>query len=241
MDMSNQFLSLSLFIMMLSFFIILSTVSDFEQNKSQPVINSISTAFSNKEIEEKLLPNTVEAPEEAASEGDALDKLDKLFNTTITGAQITRNRLGTVMHVRIPVAEFEKAVNIPPAATLQGGAPILQNTDNSFMPTLASLIQTKSSEVTYRMDMVLNIDKPAAIKAKDDPQNLKKDIQKVTGFAEKLEAAGVPVKLVSAGVVQGDPLMIDIYFKRYQPFNPMGLESANETENEAGPETGAEQ
>ena len=75
MDMANQFLSLSLFIMLLSFFIILNSLSSYEDVKSKPVLNSISMAFSKDTPDPILAPNTVESPIESNNEGDSLDKL----------------------------------------------------------------------------------------------------------------------------------------------------------------------
>ena len=44
--MANQFLSLSLFLMLLSFFIVLNSMSTFEQETTVPaVLNSLSLAY----------------------------------------------------------------------------------------------------------------------------------------------------------------------------------------------------
>ena len=48
--MANQFLSLSLFLMLLSFFIVLNSMSDFEKQTAVPaVLNSLSLAFSSRD------------------------------------------------------------------------------------------------------------------------------------------------------------------------------------------------
>ena len=57
--MANQFLSLSMFLMLLSFFIVLNSMSTFEKEVAVPaVLNSLSMAFSkqeNKLIKEYIL------------------------------------------------------------------------------------------------------------------------------------------------------------------------------------------
>jgi len=52
--MGSSFLNLSLFIMLLSFFIVMNSVSSYETTKISPVIDSIEMAFGSKLEEEKL-------------------------------------------------------------------------------------------------------------------------------------------------------------------------------------------
>ncbi len=223
--MANQFLTLSLFIMLLSFFIILNTVSNFETLKSKPVLNSLALAFANREVEQDLQPETIEAPEQAANEGDTLTKLDRLFNAQIIGAEVSRNRLGTIMHVRMSVKEFEKAISRSGGQTDVVITPGTETSDGSFFPTLVSLVQSHNMGAPYRMDMVLNAKDAPAEMAKDNPEVLKSRIATIESFSKTLESFGLPKKFMSAGLRQGDPEMIDIYFKRYEPFNPLGNQS----------------
>ena len=220
MSMANQFLSLSLFVMLLSFFIILNAVSNFEEVKSRPVLNSIALTFANKEVEPQLLPNVEESPTQSVNEGDTLDRIDGLFNAHIVGTQTSRNRLGTVMHVRMPLSEFEKAVSVA-SSGIPSNIWATNNADAPFLPTLVSLLQTQQNGPTYRMDMVLNTAELPSVMAKDEPQDLTRNVEKAAFLSEKLEEAGVPIKRMSAALIQGDEGMIDIYFRSYEPFTPL--------------------
>lgn len=217
--MANQFLALSLFVMLLSFFIILNALSNFEDVKSKPVLNSIALTFSNKDPEEVLSPNTVPAPAKSNKEGDTLDKLQALFNAHVTGVKVSKNRLGTTMHLRMPLSQFESSLLAPTRNTRANnqrlGAP------GTFLPTLLSLMQTRETEIPYRMDMVLNIkDKPSA-SIVDEPEKTRNRMKKITVIAKKLEDSGIQKKLMSAGLGKGDEDMVDIYFARYVPVNPL--------------------
>lgn len=219
MDMANQFLSLSLFIMLLSFFIILNALSNFEDVKSRPVLNSIATTFSNNAPTEVYSPNTVESIEKSVNEGDTLDSLKKLFNAHITGAKVTKNRLGTTMHIQMPLAEFETSLLTPSRnntpASQRFGAP------GTFTPTLISLMQTRETDIPYRMDMVLNTKIEPASATVDAPEQVRLDMNKISTLSKRLEESGLQKKLMSAGLAKGDVGMIDLYFTRYEPVNPV--------------------
>lgn len=220
MDTANQFLSLALFIMLLSFFIILNAVSSFEETKSAPVLNSLSITFSGKDLQEALEPNIVESAAQSINEGDTLDQLKALFNAHITGAKTRKNRLGTTMHIRMPIQQFERSLSAPRSA--QG----------SFLPTLASLIQTSDTKTIYRMDMVLNIPATPANAVSDAPEMLRKNLRKIALISKRIEENGVPKKLISSGLSQGEEDIIDIYFRRYEPFNPTGIDGITPSEAE---------
>jgi len=219
MDMANQFLALSLFIMLLSFFIILNTLSNFEDVKSRPVLNSIATTFSNNAPEEVHSPNAVESKQKSVNEGDTLDNLKTLFNAHITGAKVSKNRLGTMMHIQMPLKQFENSLLAPSRSNAISsqrlGAP------GTFTPTLISLMQTRETKIPYRMDMILNTKADPSNSVTDSPEQSRLDIQKVSTLSKRLEESGLAKKLISAGLAKGEVGMIDLYFTRYEPVNPM--------------------
>ncbi len=214
--MANQFLSLSLFLMLLSFFIVLNAVSDFEDNKSQPVMNSLSMAFSSEAIPQKSAPSfEVSEILDEKREGDTLEALEGVFNAHISGFEVKRNRLGTVMHVRVPVGRFENAIDFPsvPYSEISIGM------RGAFLPTMVTLLRSSNNDQPYRMDMVLNVSREPAVYLKDNPNAFRDDLRLVSDFALSMERAGMPKKMISAGMVKGDPSYIDLYFYRYKAFD----------------------
>jgi len=218
MDMANQFLALSLFIMLLSFFIILNTLSNFEDVKSRPVLNSIATTFSNNAPEDVLSPNAVESVKKSVNEGDTLENLKNLFNAHITAAKISQNRLGTMMHIQMPLKQFENSLLAPSRnnaiSSQRLGAP------GTFTPTLISLMQTRETKIPYRMDMILSTKVDPANALIDTPEQSRLDMQKIATLSKRLEESGLEKKLISAGLGKGEVGMIDLYFTRYEPVNP---------------------
>lgn len=218
--MVNQFLSLSLFLMLLSFFIVLNSMSDFEEQTAVPaVLNSLNLAFSGQEqvvqgSHMTLGPSAVPSPyEEGKGEGDTLETLDGLFNAHLAGFQSKKNRLGTVMHVSLPMKEFERSVKESSIEASQGGdiSPV------SFSQTMVTLLRSAKSGIPYRMDMVYNLEKDPLDLSRGAPDIFKSALGRVTALAEALERKGMPKKMMSAGLVKGKADSIDLYFYRYKP------------------------
>lgn len=219
-DMVNQFLALSLFIMMLSFFIILNTLSNFEEVRSKPVLNSIALAFSNQKDYERTDAGMDRTDiDSSVHTGDALDNLEGLFRAQIAGLDVRKNRLGTMMHIRMSREKFEKVLVTPDNPG--------QKTGSSFMPTLVSIVQSQDT-IPYRMDIVLNIpDNPPDLQ-NNEPAEALNAVRRSAVYTQSLEDAGLPSKLVTAGLGAGPEETVDVYFHRYEPFRLEGAETEEE-------------
>ena len=214
--MANQFLALALFLMLLSFFIVLNSVSSFDEVKSRPVMTSLIIAFSNRIPEKPEDPSVRPSPLVAVSDGDTLSGLEGLFKAHIANFKASRNRLGTVMHVRAEVDEFEEAIKMPGTGNYNNIAVDMQG---SFVHTMITILRSDQADKPYRIDLVLNTDEDPALMQKDSADQFAKDLKQVSLFAEKLEENGLPKKMMSAGLAQGESGFIDIYFYPYQPFD----------------------
>jgi hypothetical protein len=231
--MANQFLGLSLFVMLLSFFIILNAISSFETTKTQPVLNSLSMAFSNRDAVEDIMPGKMLAETAEMQSGSTLDRIEAVFKSQITAAETKQNRLGTTMYVHMPFENFKlgimKSIVIPDLSDARlAAAPM------DLLPMLVSLMET-SRDTAYTMDMILNIeDNPATLLTKN-PERFSALNKSISAIAAKLEEAGLPKYQVTAGLKQGETGFIDIIFRRYVPFSPL---NAEDTLLEKTPEPG---
>ncbi len=207
--MANQYLALSLFLMLLSFFIIMNSNSGFDKTKANPVMRSVSVAFSGKTKEQGQAPLNEFVEIALKGEGDSLERIESLFVTNLTDAQAKRNRLGNMMRIRLPVGSFARGIEI---SEENGG------TRGNFVPTLVALLQTQDRGIPYRMDMLLSVAQDPADMAGNDPESFQKKREMVAGFAQKLEDMGIPKNLLSAGLQRGENGFIDIYFVRDEPF-----------------------
>ncbi len=214
--MANQFLSLSLFLMLLSFFIIMNTVSerDYDQERAKSVMNSLSLAFTAKETAPKDAPGVEPTPYKALREGDTLEVVEGLFNGHISNVQIRKNRFGTQMHVRLPVSSFENAISFP---MLSGGGS--NSISGNFLDMLVTVLRSEEGGRPYRLDMALNIPSDPATYRVERAEDFQRSLRIVARFAETIEATGMPKKMISAGLEEGRMGYIDLYFNKYVPFS----------------------
>ncbi len=242
--MANQFLGLSLFIMLLSFFIILNAISSFEDTKSKPVLNSISMTFSNQQTVEDALPGKMVVKNNTQNqEGSTLDRIEAAFQSQIATAETKQNRLGTMMFMRMPFDDFNKGIKKSLVIAASSPTATLENDDLDLLPMLVSLMET-SRDVSYTMDMILNIEEEPSFVSTNDPQRFAALNKSISSIALKLEEAGLPKYQVTSGLKQGEAGVVDLVFRRYLPFSPVGIENQTtsqdaETESsEAQPDEG---
>ncbi|MFN3700233.1 MAG: hypothetical protein ACK4VI_01770 [Alphaproteobacteria bacterium] len=211
--MAREFLGLSLFIMLLSFFIILNAMSKFEDVKSQPVLRSLDMAFSSGKMDRKQeAPTTIEYQELAHKEGSTIDKLEALFNAHIRSLDVTKNRLGTEMNVRMSRTEFEAALDGAERVVLGMAA-----RDEPFLSTLITLVQSEDLGTPYRMDISYHLGENPSVLRNAQPEVLREVSRRVAGYALRLEAAGLPQRFFSGGMGAYDKDMIEIAFVPYFP------------------------
>lgn len=216
MSMANQYLSLSLFLMMLSFFIIMNGTASFEDSKARPVMSSLSLAFSNSTLDKGQAPLEDFVPHTFKGEGETIERIQALFNASIPDVQAKKNRLGNMLRIRLPVRSFELGI-------AQGEAN--QNSSytgekGKFLPMLVALLQKQDTSVPYRMDMILAVpDDPAAI-AVTNAALLAEKTQSISTLARTLVLSGIPSGLIGVGLERGENGFLDIYFRRLESYEP---------------------
>lgn len=231
--MANQFLSLALFIMLLSFFIVLNTLSNFQEMKSRPVLKSLAIAFSSQEIGEEEAPSIEETVKQSFKKGEALDNINGLFEAQIAGFEAKQNRFGTEMHIRVPLRHLKRGImssNGGSSEATKAYDGIEREDDKAlqslqsgfFLPTLVSLLKAEDTRVSYRMDMVLNVPYIPSKMQNQSPKRLQEPSLSIGEIARHLEEAGLPKKLYSMGLAQGKEAYVDLFFRRYERFDPLG-------------------
>ena len=220
-NMANQFLGLSLFIMLLAFFIILNSISSFEDTKSRPVLNSLLVAFSNREPVDLLPPGPMLQQTAAMNEGSTLDQVEELFRSQITSAETRQNRLGTIMYIRMPFEEFREAIEVSLSDAPRPKTNPLDGTQTyNMLPLLVSLLETQGG-VAYKMDMILNIEEEPAVLVASEPEKFTAHNNDVSSIARLITQAGLPTHQISSGIQRGEAGVVNLVFRRYQPFNPL--------------------
>ena len=215
-------LNLSLFIMLLAFFIVLNTMSSFEEVKVQPIISSLEKAFSTDVRRQDNLPSvTLEIENPDIDEGNILKRLEALFQSQISAFEATKSEHRGIMHVKVPKDVLTKAV-LDVEAQTSGEAEASPGETEPFLSMLISILRSEEMGMTYRLDIITNVEGNPAELQNDVPQAMFSLMTQTSLLSQKLEQSGMPKHLLSSGMKQGDPDFVDLYFSPHQPFNPLG-------------------
>lgn len=211
---SGQFLSLSLFIILLAFFVFLRSLSNLDADKVVAVKRSVEQAFS---VSITSVGDGFSLPPYTDGEngsGDAplpIDGVKALFKSNIAGVEIKSNHNGTQMKIRADAGNFE--------AALEGES---KNKASSFRKMLVSLLQfEETSGLKWRMEIILNVGMPPADLANKDKKEANLAIRRVSQMTERLEALGMQERMLTAGIGDGKAGTLDIYIRQYSPFDVM--------------------
>lgn len=205
-SLGSQIPALSLFVIMLAFFIMLNSVSVFKEEKAKPLLESIEEAFALK----------IDAPESGKfpaqgeiDEGRTIDRMEGLFQGHIAGVETQKDDGRGVLLMRMSYADLSAAVsNI--------GDQAAQN--KKFMETLTSMMRASAAGQPYRMDIFLQVDENPALLQDDQPQKMKVLMRDLGVLAQQLEKAGLPQRLLSVGLEKGQNGIVELLFRPHEAY-----------------------
>jgi flagellar motor protein MotB len=217
----QQMMTLSLFIMLLAFFIVLNAISSYEELKTEKVKRSVLLAFSKDQTMKENLPSP--RPDEARSmkEGHSFDRLDALFEAQIAGFEAVQSKSRGVMMVKVPVDKFTEAImaldqkdatQYPSRRDVRG---------NFFLPTLVSILRSDLDGAPTRMEILFGLNgNPAELK-NQEPTTIRQAIDQAGVLSQRLEKQGMPQKLLNIGLENSNPDFVNLVFRKYEPFSPV--------------------
>lgn len=214
-------MNLSLFIMLLAFFIVLNSISSFQEDKASKVRRSVERAFTVQAVEDNERSSVTDGKAQSVSEGNSFDRLEALFQSQLSGFKQTKDRSRGIMMVEVDYTVFEKAINALNQGDLTKTPTRGETRENFFLPTLSSIMQANVNGAPTRMEIYLHVNQNPAILQNEQPHDMRVKTNILGEFSRKLQNQGVPEKLVNIGVMQGDPQKIKLVFRKYIPFSPM--------------------
>lgn len=214
--MANQFLSLSLFLMLLAFFVVMNGMASYDDRKAAPILNSLSLAFSNEKKIVQSKPDTDLSDQDDKKNGDALGVVEGLFDAHFANFDVTRSTRGDMMHIRVPLLIFERAVDFQ---SFDGGT-IDAEQKGAFVTTLITLLRSEKKGLPYRVDIILSY--PQILEARNT-QARNSFRKRLSFIAQTLEDKGLPRRMMSIGLSAAEDAVedtyVDLYFYPYGPFD----------------------
>ncbi len=218
-SLASQLMGLSLFVMLLAFFIVLNAISTFHEQKVRPALASIGNAFGLEIAGDGSMPSMAPSDDASVGEGDSLDHLEALFNAHLSGIEIKQDKTWGTMHIHLPLDQFVSALMAVNPGELKGQEAAISG--KLLLPTLVSLLETGEQKLPYRMDIVVNTPDDPGNLYNNNPQKLKDLTRQVSSMSTHLERGGLPPRQMSIGLQKGRPNTVDLYFRPYIPFSPV--------------------
>ncbi len=218
-------LFLALYLLLLAFFILLNTISTFEEVKTREVQESLSSAFA------AILPPTtslqtvtsIEGPVVAAE--DTQEKLGQLFDTAIKVVRVEVIQPGKLMEIIMHVDQLFDPNSI-----------LIRERQANFMEQLAEVLADEEGYASYDMEMVMGsqLGSKGTIEIDNNLQ-----IARAGSFARELIDVGAPQDHLYVGIDPGaDPFIATFrFFWNFGPKEPP--EPIEQSSNQPVPASGA--
>ncbi len=189
---------LGLFLLVLAFFILLVSISTFEQVKSDAVMDSLTSTFT------AVLPPTTDPVEFNAKDGDILageafqQQITTTFSTAIQVEQVDVVQAGRLMRLQLRTNQLFVADAV--------------EVREDVLPVVDRIIAVLSNRPPgLRQDMEIIIGSSTA-EGGALPVSETLEMQRVGSLAATFVSRGAPPDSVAIGLKQGNPLEISFWF-----------------------------
>lgn len=175
---------LSLKLLLLAFFILLSTMSSFEAERSRAVMESVTTTFEGHITAVRSLPNPAAGLEQLEGAPSLVDQLKSLFKQTLPAVEMETSADGRVLRVEAAASALFR----PGDSRLAPGRGV-------FLNRLARIVQSRrNNEGTYELQFLHSLadmqTRPAAGLA----------VQRAGAVARRLNGLGLPSEKLAIGL-----------------------------------------
>lgn len=195
--------TLSLFIMLLCFFMIMNAHSSFDDARAQPILKSLEETFTARVFRNDAGPATREDPEGLTGEGQAaIESVDAYFRSTFPGIAPRLIPSRGIYYVELPLETFEKKF-FDKNSTLQ-----------------KTLLEKLWAYDNLQMEIWLNIQNDPGETSATSSKDMQGLVLKTSRWASTLEAQGLKPDKMTIGLQKGKPDVVTVLFLNYKPYAP---------------------
>ena len=192
------FVFLSLFVLVLAFFIVLVSISTVEATKSKAVMQSLTSTF------QAMVPAGAEPSDFTAKEGEILggsafqEKITGLFATAFQVAKVEIVKPGRLMQVEMPAS-----------ALFADGEARVRPTAHPFLDRVVAALGARPPGLRFDMEFVIGAGRPPDRMLPVD-QSL--EMARAGAFAREMLTRGAPPANLSIGLQPGGADAVTIRF-----------------------------
>ena len=207
--MSHHITTLSIFIILLAFFIALNSISVFNTEKSTQVMDSLRQTFgATPEDSEALYPSLREDEAKSTGLGELLVELEGLFRSRLKGIKSARIDGRDVLLLEVPLDELEELISA------QNTDPATKTEETPFSELLKSMIATGENGPQLHLKITGGLPSSSP-----DGKNAAADMAlRLSRLVENIEQSGVPKSLLAIGLQSSDTALVQLTFQPYLPF-----------------------
>ena len=188
---------LSLYLLLLAFFVILFNISKVEQFKTTVVTDSLNSTFSSRGQPTKNPALLASALGIIVADPAVQQRIGQLIRAEFPISEVREIKPGSILEVRVPVDELFEGDDVAPNR--------LQMTER-----LAGALGGAPPGMRYDVDLMVGI--AADTEADVDGSHRALSLARAGNLAARLVAAGAPSGHVAAGLERGDPKWARLLF-----------------------------
>jgi hypothetical protein len=202
----TQFLILSLFLLLLAFFIALTAGAEFDDNKTDPILNSLEDSFPVNRLRGQGVPSVIEQPDIGRDAGQALDQIEGIFKSPLFPFESRTKREKGAVIVTMSVKEVEELLDIAPLSIT---TPIKRQ---SFLASLSGLIQPQNADHNLMMSIIVYSGRHPSRLAVIDRAVLTARILQAETYVLAFEQQGLNPAYMMIGIQRGDAGQVSFIF-----------------------------
>ena len=184
-------MSLSLFIILLAFFIVMTSLSQFSEPKIDDALESLDLAFASQLVVNPARNSSIdERPEDQEKgQGDALQELDGTLRSVLPNLRISSTPNpsgGGTMAIRVQKDQFERVADI-------------------LVPLFIRILTVKDGEGRYNMEITSYVRDAL-------DENTLLSFQSLDGYAQTFMEKGLSAERLSILISKGNPAYLQFRF-----------------------------
>jgi hypothetical protein len=189
---------LSLFLLLLAFFILLNTLATIEESKSKQVLNSVALSFRSPALDTTSVEVFISDLGQSPEPDELLRTVKRLWVTSVPVAKVEVLSPGRVMQMTMPANEL-----------FLGGKAELRSDRRRLFQNLAQVLARRGGTFKGEIQAVLGAGETLTGGA---PNGTSLQMRRAAVFAEELVAYSAPSDALAVGLREGDPRTLRIRF-----------------------------
>ena len=182
---------LSLQLLLLAFFILMTAISDFEQTKVQMVVGSVNEAFDGQVVASEDFSPTDAALGPIPGSARLAARIRNLFSSTLPVARVERKNVPGELRIELPTDSLFRKDQ----PQLQAGPAVL------FSRLARALGPERPEDVDFQLEIVIGVPRDELSRIASEPSDLA--LRRAGVLARDLDRRGVPANRLSVGLLPG--------------------------------------